>query len=179
MSWGCVRVFLATPGPFHQGPHDDVGYNRTWNGEKERPYQGRPNQAYKYVAVQIIPYRDVPDFNVARSGSMQHAVSDLVFPPENRGHQGKDYIMQSDRDRGREFIGFAQPGDADRQQCFHAPERRKAEENADGRTECDRMRSVRDGHQGHVVRTKPALKAHERTREPGAISQSCFVHKET
>jgi hypothetical protein len=178
MSAARVRLILATARPIHQRAHDGVSYNCARNGEKERPDQCRPNQPHKDVAVQIIPDRDVAKFNVARFGPMKDAVSNLVFPPENCRHQWKDHIVQCHRDRGRDFVAFAQPGDTDRQQRFHGPKRSEAEEYADGRPECDGMGRICNSHQRHVMRAEPAFEAHERAGQPGAVAQSCFVHKE-
>ena len=106
---GLTRIRTAA-GAIDECPHDEIGGNCAWHSEKERSYQRRPDQSDKNVAMKIIPDRDVTDPDLPGSGSMQDTVSDLVFPPENRRHQGQDDVVQRDCNSRSDFIALEQPG---------------------------------------------------------------------
>jgi hypothetical protein len=65
--------------------------------------------------------------------------------------------MQGHCDRRRDLITSTRPCRRDGKQCFQAPKWCEAKKNPDGGAERDRVRCVRNRHQGHVMLGQPAL----------------------
>ena len=86
---------------------------------------------------------------------VQDPIANLVFGQIDRRHEWQDDIMQRDTDRGGDFVAVEQPGNANGEQCLHAPQRSESEENADRYPQRDGMRRILNGNQMLVVRSPP------------------------
>jgi len=100
---------------------------------------------------------ELPEAYPMRGRAMEGPATQMVFGNVNRRHRPNHYVVQCDRNGGSDLIAATNPCHGDRQQRFERVERSKTEKYSDGRTECNGVRRVRDGHQRHVVRDQPAF----------------------
>ena len=104
------------------------------------------------MPIQIIVQPELPEPDTTRRRAMQAPAAQMVFGNVNRRHRPNHYVVQCDRNGSSDLVAATNPCHGDRQQRLERIERSETEKYSDGRTECNRMRRVRDGHQRHVVR---------------------------
>jgi len=109
------------------------------------------------MQIQVIVQPELPEPDAMRRRAMEAPAPQLVFGDVNRRHRPNPHIVQCDRNGSSDLIAATNPRRGDRQQRLERIERSKAEKYSNGRTECNGVRRVRDGHQGHVMRDQPVL----------------------
>jgi len=123
------------------------------------------------MPIQVIVQPKLPEPYAMRRRAMEAPAPQLIFGNVNRRHRPNSHIVQCDRNGSSDLIASANPRRGDRQQRLERIERSKAEKYSNGRTECNGVRRVRDGHKRHVVRDQPALRPRQWPR------QSRFVNR--
>ncbi len=109
------------------------------------------------MPVQVIVEPELPKMHTLSCGPIQNPTSELILGDIQRRHCPNHYVVQRHCDRSSDFVATANPRHGDRQQRLQRIQRGEAEKNADGRSERNRVRRVRDCQQRHVMRNKPAL----------------------
>ena len=107
--------------------------------------------------------------------AIQDPAPELVLGKIKSRHRPNHDVVQRHRYRSRDLITAAGPRHSNRQQRLERIQRREAKENSDGRPESDGMRRVRDRHQRHVVRDKPALQPRQRSWQSRLVNLLAYL----
>jgi len=113
------------------------------------------------MPIYVIVQPELPETYTVRRRAAEAPAPQMVFGNVNRRHRPNHYVVQCDRNGSSDLVAATNPRCGDRQQRFERVERSETEKYSDGRTECNGVRRVRDGHQRHVVRDQPALASRE------------------
>ena len=113
------------------------------------------------MPIQVIVQSELPEPDAMRHWAMEAPAPQLVFGNVNRRHRPNPHIVQCDRNGSSDLVAATNPRCGDRQQRFERVERSETKKYSDGRTECNGVRRVRDGHQRHMMRDQPALASRE------------------
>ena len=98
------------------------------------------------MPIQVIVQPKLPEAYAMRRRAMEAPAPQLVFGNVNRRHRPNPHVVQRDGDGSSDLVAATNPCGGDRQQRFERVERSKTEKYSDGRTECNGVRRVRDGH---------------------------------
>lgn len=136
---------VGSAAAFEDGEGDPVGGCGGGDGEEEGAdeegksdiEEGGPLE--EFHEVDVVPGEDVGSPGVAEDG-----LADAVFENEQEGPEGRDDIVERDRDDGRDRVAPQGEGEAETQERLDAEERREPDEHADGDAARNRMRPVLD-----------------------------------
>ena len=113
------------------------------------------------MPIEIIVQPELPEAYPMRGRAMQAPAAQMIFGNVNRRHRPNQYVVQCHCNGSSDLVAATNPCHGDRQQRLERVERSETEKYSDGRTECNGVRRVRDGHQRHVVRDQPALESRQ------------------
>ena len=99
--------------------------------EESRPFQQLANMDVVHLH---------PGWKMVRIA--QQPETDIVLKPEKYRPEGRDYVMQRDRDHRRDRVAPQQIGDAKREKRFDPEERCEADEHANRNSPGYRVRSI-------------------------------------
>ena len=123
------------------------------------------------MPIQVIVESELPKPDAMRHRAMQAPATQMVFGDVNRRHRPNHHVVQCDRDGSSNLVAATNPRCGDRQQRLERVERREAEKYSNGRTECNRVRRVRDGHQRQLVCDEPALESRQWPRQSRLVNR--------
>jgi len=123
------------------------------------------------MPIQVIVQSELPEPYAMRGCAMEAPAPQLVFGNVNRRHRPNPHVVQRNGDGSSDLVAATNPCCGDRQQRLERVKRSKTEKYSNGRTKCNGVRRVRDGHQRHVVRDQPALESRQWSK------QSRFVNR--
>ncbi len=123
------------------------------------------------MPIQVIVQPKLPEAYAMRRWAMEAPAPQLVFGNVKRRHRPNPHVVQRNGDGSGDLVAATNPCCGDRQQRLERVERSKTKKYSDGRTECNGVRRVRDGHQRHVVRDQPALESRQWLKQSPLVNR--------
>lgn len=114
------------------------------------------------MPVDVIMQSELAEMYALPDRPVQYPATKLIFDDIHRGHGPDRHVMQCDRNRRGDLVATKNPRHAYREKRFQRIQRREPKKNSGSRTKSDRMRSIGDRNQRHVMRDQPTLHARQR-----------------